>query len=69
MKNIKLLALFEEYFLLERLTKLKDPMVKLEEHIDWDIFIDITRRSAKYWASPREVVLNLKKSVYFFNNR
>lgn len=38
MKNINPLGLFDEYFLMERLTKLKDPLVKLEAHIDWDIF-------------------------------
>jgi len=38
MKNINPLGLFDEYFLLERLTKLKDPLVKLEAHIDWEIF-------------------------------
>ena len=38
MKNINPLGLFDEHFLLERLTKLKDPLVKLDEHIDWDIF-------------------------------
>ena len=30
MKNINPLGLFDEHFLLERLTKLKDPLVKLE---------------------------------------
>ena len=38
MKNINPLGLFDEHFLLERLTKMKDPLVKLDEHIDWDIF-------------------------------
>ena len=33
MKNINPLGLFDEQFLLERLTKLKDPLVKLEEHV------------------------------------
>jgi IS5 family transposase len=41
MKNINPLGLFDEYFLLERLTKLKDPLVKLEEHIDWNIFVPV----------------------------
>jgi len=35
MKNINPIGLFEEHFLLERLTKLKDSLVKLEAHIDW----------------------------------
>lgn len=41
MKNINPLGLFDEHFLLERLTKLKDPLVKLDEHIDWNIFAPI----------------------------
>ena len=41
MKNINSLGFFDEHFLLERLTKLKDPLVKLEEHIDWQIFAPI----------------------------
>ncbi len=41
MKNINPFGLFDEHFLLERLTKLKDPLVKLEEHIDWDIFVPV----------------------------
>jgi len=38
MKNINPLGLFDEHFLLERLTKLKDPLVKLDTYIDWNIF-------------------------------
>lgn len=38
MKNINPLGFFDEHFLLERLTKLKDPLVKLETHIDWALF-------------------------------
>ncbi|RXK84558.1 IS5/IS1182 family transposase, partial [Chlorobaculum sp. 24CR] len=41
MKNINPLGLFDEHFLLERLTKLKDPLVKLEAHIDWQLFAPI----------------------------
>ena len=41
MKNINPLGLFDEYLLLERLTKLKDPLVKLEAHIDWQLFVPI----------------------------
>ena len=41
MKNINPLGLFDEYFLLERLTKLKDPLVKLDAYIDWNIFAPI----------------------------
>lgn len=32
---------FDKHFLLEKLTKLKDPLVKLSNHIDWKIFIPI----------------------------
>lgn len=38
MKNINQLGFVDEYFLLERLTKLKDRLVKLEEDIDLNIF-------------------------------
>jgi len=41
MKNINPLGMFDEHFLLERLTKLKDPLVKLEAHIEWKIFAPI----------------------------
>lgn len=41
MKNINPLGLFDEHFLLERLTKLKDPLVKLDTYIDWNIFAPI----------------------------
>ena len=30
--------LFDEHFLLEGLTALKVPLVKLDEHVDWKIF-------------------------------
>jgi hypothetical protein len=38
MKNINPLGLFDEHLLLEKLSKLKDPLAKLEVHIDWNIF-------------------------------
>ena len=41
MKNINPLGFFDDHsdhFLLEKLTKLKDPLVKLDEHVDWNIF-------------------------------
>ena len=41
MKNINPPGFFDEHFLLERLTKLKDPLVKLEAHIDWQLFAPI----------------------------
>jgi IS5 family transposase len=41
MKNINPLGFFDEHFLLERLTKLKDPLVKLQAHIDWAIFLPV----------------------------
>jgi hypothetical protein len=37
-KKINPLGIFDEHFLFERLTKLKDPLVKLEAHIEWKIF-------------------------------
>ncbi len=38
MKNINPLGFFDEHLLLEKLSKLKDPLVKLASHIDWNIF-------------------------------
>lgn len=38
MKNINPLGLFDDHFLMEKLTKLGDPLQKLNEYIDWDIF-------------------------------
>jgi len=38
MKNINPLGLFDDHFLLEKLTKLGDPLQKLSDYIDWDIF-------------------------------
>ena len=38
MKNINPLGLFDDYFLMEKLTKLGDPLQKLNEYIDWKIF-------------------------------
>jgi len=39
MKNINPLGLFDDHFLMERLTKLGDPLEKLNDYIDWKIFI------------------------------
>lgn len=41
MKNINPLGFFDDHFLLEKLTKLKDPLVKLNDHIDWKLFAPI----------------------------
>ncbi len=38
MKNINPLRLFDDHFLFEKLTKLNDPLLKLNEFIDWKIF-------------------------------
>jgi transposase, IS5 family len=38
MKNINDLGLFDDHFLMEKLTKLGDPLQKLSEFIDWKIF-------------------------------
>jgi IS5 family transposase len=40
MKNINPLGLFDEHFLLVKLTKLGDPLKKLNDYIGWDIFRD-----------------------------
>ncbi|MFO8004356.1 transposase, partial [Thioalkalivibrio sp.] len=38
MKNINPLGLFDDHFLMEKLTKLGNPLQKLNEYIDWNIF-------------------------------
>ena len=38
MKNINPLGLFDEHLLIEKLTKLGDPLEKLNAYIDWKIF-------------------------------
>ena len=38
MKNINPLGLFDDHFLLETLSKLGDPLQKLNKFIDWKIF-------------------------------
>jgi len=38
MKNINPLGLFDDHFLMEKLTKLGDPLQKLNEFIDWTVF-------------------------------
>lgn len=38
MKNINPLGLFDDHFLLEKLTKLGDPLQKLNDYINWNIF-------------------------------
>jgi len=38
MKNINSLGLFDDHFLMEKLTKLGDPLQKLNKYIHWDIF-------------------------------
>ena len=39
MKNINPLGLFDDHFLMEKLTKLGDPLQKLNDYIDWKIFV------------------------------
>ena len=38
MKNINPVGLFDDHFLMEKLTKLGDPLQKLSSYINWDIF-------------------------------
>jgi IS5 family transposase len=45
MKNINPLGLFDDHFLLERLTKLNDPLIKLNRHIDWNIFVPVLNQA------------------------
>jgi len=43
MKNINPLGLFDDHFLLEKLTKLGDPLQKLNEIIDRASFVKVPR--------------------------
>jgi len=38
MKNVNPIGLFDDQFLMEKLTKLGDPLQKLSNYIDWNIF-------------------------------
>ncbi|MGC9355532.1 MAG: transposase [Mariniphaga sp.] len=38
MKNVNPLGVFDDHFLMEKLTKLGEPLQKLSNYIDWDIF-------------------------------
>jgi hypothetical protein len=38
MKNINPLGIFDDHFLLEALSKLGDPLQKLNKYINWNIF-------------------------------
>ena len=48
MKNINPLGLFDDQFLMEKLTKLGDPLQKLSEYIDWKIFERPLNEAYKY---------------------
>jgi len=41
MKNVNPLSLFDDHWTMEKLTKLGDPLYKLDKHIDWRVFEDI----------------------------
>jgi len=45
MKNVNPFGLFDEHFHLERLTKLNDPLIKLNQHIDWNIFSPVLNQA------------------------
>jgi IS5 family transposase len=45
MKNVNPFGLFDEHFLLERLTKLNDPLMKLNKHIEWNIFVPVLNQA------------------------
>jgi len=69
MKNINSdkSELFYEHFLLERLTKLKDPLVKPDAYIDWNIFAPILNvvfskpeNSSKAGCPPFDTVMLFK---------
>lgn len=49
MANINPLGLFDDHFQLEKLNKLRDPLLKLDSHIEWDIFSPVLERA---FANP-----------------
>ena len=60
MKNVNPLGLFDDHFLFEKLSKLGDPLERLNAYIDWDIFraplekafADTTREKTKGGRPP-----------------
>jgi hypothetical protein len=38
MKNVNLPGLFDDHFLMDKLTKLGDPLQRLNKYIDWEVF-------------------------------
>jgi len=38
MKNVNPLGLFDDHFLMEKLTRLGDPLKILNDYINWNIF-------------------------------
>jgi IS5 family transposase len=47
MKNINLLGLFDDYFLTQKLSKLGNPLEKLDRFIDWRIFEQTVNESVE----------------------
>lgn len=45
MRNINPVGLFDDHFLMEKLTKLGDPLEKLNKYIDWKIFEPLLEKS------------------------
>jgi IS5 family transposase len=48
MKNINSLGLFDDHFLMEKLSKLGDPLEKLDKYIDWKMFENPIYEAFKY---------------------
>jgi hypothetical protein len=70
MKNINPLGLFDDHFLLEKLTKLGDPLQKLNDFIDWNIFksplpqaIDATTDPSKGGRPPFDSLMMFKALI------
>jgi len=45
MKNVNLPGLFDDHFLMDKLTKLGDPLQRLNKYIDWELFRDTLDRA------------------------
>jgi transposase, IS5 family len=45
MKNINVPGLFDDHFLMDKLTKLGDPLQRLNNYIDWEVFRDTLEKA------------------------
>ncbi len=64
MINVNPIGLLDDHFLMEKLEKLNDPLVKLDKYIAWDIFKPtLTQEDYKEWLEglPERVRNGMEK--------